>query len=156
MPKNSSKISIFNKIIFLLTPHQKKQIFILGMMLFVGTIFEMAGLGILLPILGLMLTPDIGLKYPVLKPYLEFLGNPTQIQLVVGGMVVLVFIYLVKSIFLLFLTWRQSKFTSELAAELSHKLFKGYLNQPYSFQNHRLFRHLFGELRIYHLQLVLQ
>jgi ABC-type multidrug transport system fused ATPase/permease subunit len=137
MPKNSSKISIFNKIIFLLTPHQKKQIFILGMMLFVGTIFEMAGLGILLPILGLLLTPDIGLKYPVLKPYLEFLGNPTQIQLVVGGMVVLVFIYLAKSIFLLFLIWRQSKFTSELAAELSHKLFKGYLNQPYSFHLQR-------------------
>lgn len=131
--KTESKKSLVQKFRYLLTGSQKKQVIILSILLLIGTFFEMAGLGILVPTLGLMLTPNIGQKYPVLRPMLEFLGNPTQIQLVIGGMLVLVFIYLIKAIFLIFLTWRQSKFTSELAAKLSYDLFNGYLHQPYSF-----------------------
>lgn len=128
---------MIHKLRYLLTTSQKKQVIILGFLLLIGTVFEMAGLGILIPALGLMLTPDIGLKYPFFKPYLIFLGNPTQVQLVIGGMIVMVLIYLLKSIFLVFLTWRQSKFTTELSADLGYKLFNGYLHQPYSFHLNR-------------------
>lgn len=103
----------------------------------IGMIFEMLGLGILIPAFSVMLNPDIGTKYPLLRPYLSYLGNPTQAQLIVFGMSALVFIYLVKTFFLIFLSWRQSKFSSELSVTLSREMFLGYLNQPYSFHLQR-------------------
>ena len=124
---------MFKKLQFLLTSHQKKQIFILGMMLFFGTIFEMLGLGILLPIFGLMLNNNLTENQPILKNIFDILGNPTQKQLIIGGMVFLIFIYLTKSIYLIFLGWKQNKFTNELATSLSKKLYSGYLNQSYNF-----------------------
>ena len=72
------------------------------LLLIIGTILEMAGLGILVPTIALLMTPDISAKYPVLKPYLQILGNPSQQQLVIGVMGLLVVLYLVKSIFMIF------------------------------------------------------
>lgn len=125
------------KLFYLLSPEQKNKVIILGILMFVGMLFEMVGLGILLPILSLMLNPDIGGTYPSLRPFLTFLGNPTQEKLVLDGLIILIVFYLVKAIFLGFLSWRQSKFAAELSAELSRKLFKGYLVQPYSFHLQR-------------------
>lgn len=131
------KVRLIYKIRYLLNSKQKMQVMLLLALLFIGTILEMAGLGILIPALGLLITPDIGKQLPALKPYLEMFGNPSQQELVVGGMVVLVFLYLFKSVFLIFLSWQQNKFTSNLSASLSSQLFKGYLNQPYLFHLER-------------------
>jgi len=100
-------------------------------------LFEMIGLGILLPAFTVMLNPDIGAEYPFLRPYLAYLGNPSQAQLIVFGMSTLVIIYLIKTFFLIFLSWRQSKFSSELSSALSRDMFSGYLRQPYSFHLQR-------------------
>jgi ABC-type multidrug transport system fused ATPase/permease subunit len=125
--------SIIKKLHYLLTSQQKKQIFVLGMMLFFGTIFEMLGLGILLPIFGIMLNNNIIENHPFLKNIFELLGSPTQKQLIIGGMVFLIFIYLTKSIYLIVLGWKQNKFINELAISLSKQLYSGYLNQSYNF-----------------------
>lgn len=134
---SNTKTTLISRLRYLLSAHQKKQLWILSILLFIGILFEMAGLGILIPALTLMLNSDIGSKYPSLQPYLDKLGNPTQIQLVLWGMSFLVFVYLVKAIFLVFLSWRQSKFSAELTADLSRRLFLGYLKQPYSFHLQR-------------------
>lgn len=118
-------------------------------------LFEMLGLGILLPLLSIMLNPNIGEKYPVLKPILRFLGNPSQEKLVLIGLFTLVVFYLIKTLFLGYLSWRQSKFSSDLSEELSKNLFKGYLLQPYSFHLQRnsaeLIRNIQSEINQFQL-----
>jgi ABC-type multidrug transport system fused ATPase/permease subunit len=99
----------------------------------IGMIFEILGLGIVIPILGLMLTPDISVDYPQLKPLLELLNNPTQKELILGGIITLISVYVIKSIFIIYLTKVQSKFGSRLCANLSRELFNGYIKQPYVF-----------------------
>jgi ABC-type multidrug transport system fused ATPase/permease subunit len=121
------------KLRFLLSAPQKKQLLVLAGLLIIGMIFEMAGLGILIPAFGVLLKPNIAQEYPSLAPILNTLGNPTQVQLVLGGMIMLIIIYSIKSIFLVFLSWKQSKFTAGLWADLSRTLFFGYLKLPYSF-----------------------
>lgn len=143
-------MNVYQKLDYILSPAQKKQVLILGGLLLIGMLFEMIGLGILIPAIGIMLNPDIGKQYPVLKPYLSFLGHPTQLQLVTWLMGIIVFVYLIKSVFLIFISWRQSKFATELSAGLGRKLFKGYLEQPYSFHLQRnsaiLLRNIQGEI----------
>ena len=94
---------LIKKFNYLLSGDQKRQLIVLAGLLLIAMIFEMVGLGILIPALGLLLNPDIGKEYPMLVPYLEFIGNPTQMQLVLGGMLTLVLIYIIKTFYLIFL-----------------------------------------------------
>jgi len=130
-------MSLVQKLRNILSYSQKKQLLFLGVLLFVGMLFEMAGLGILIPALGVMLKSDIGKEYPILKPYLQALGNPTQIQLVLWGMSAMVLVYLLKAFFLIFLSWKQSKFSAYVSTDISKRLFFGYLRQPYTFHLQR-------------------
>jgi ABC-type multidrug transport system fused ATPase/permease subunit len=123
----------FQKVFFLLSPLQKKKLYSLAVLLLIGMLFEMTGLGILIPSLSLILNPDLGNKYPIIKPLLNRLGNPTHLNLVIWSLGVMVFFYIIKSLYLLFLSWKQSKFSADLSAELSQNLFMGYLKQPYQF-----------------------
>jgi ABC-type multidrug transport system fused ATPase/permease subunit len=152
MKKNSreKKITMIEKLKFLLNPQQKKQLVVLALLLVFGMLFEMAGLGVLIPALGIMLNANGLTEYPILNPLLNTLGNPSQNELVLYGMLFLVFIYLLKALFLVFLSWRQSKFSAEFSAELSSRLFFGYLRQSYAFHLQRnsaeLLRNIRGEV----------
>jgi ABC-type multidrug transport system fused ATPase/permease subunit len=126
-------MTVFKKLQYILSSEQKKQLVVLGGLLFIGMLFEMASLGILIPALGVVLNPDIGKAYPDFKPYLKVMGDPTRMQFVFWGMLLLIFVYMLKGVFLVFLSWRQSKFSSELSSNISKTLFLGYLKQPYSF-----------------------
>ncbi len=126
-------MTFFKKLLYLLSPSKKRKLIFLTFLLLIGMFFEMLGLGILIPALTLMLSPNIGEKYPFLIPYLEILGNPSHKELIIGGMIFLILVYLIKSLFLAFLGWQQSKFTSELQSDTNTRLFNIYLNQSYEF-----------------------
>ncbi len=95
--------------------------------------FEMGGVGILFPAVSIIVNPNPGKDYPILKPYLYIIDNISHTNIVIIGMLLLVLFYLVKAFFLIYLTWRQSKLSSDLSADLSKKLFNGYLYQKYEF-----------------------
>jgi ABC-type multidrug transport system fused ATPase/permease subunit len=125
---------MYRKIVFLLSKKQKKQIISLFFLLVVGIFFEMLGLGVLVPVFSGMLNPQKLLEYSFLN------NNATKALLllpktkvVLVFMIILILVYIIKSIFLFFLTWKQNKFSSDLSADLSKRMFEGYLRQPYSF-----------------------
>lgn len=128
---------MLSKVLMFLTPAQKRGLRILMVLLIIGVFFEMIGLGVIIPALSIMLKPDIGAEYPKIRPLLKLLGNPTQTQLVVFGMLILVVVNLAKALFLFYMTWRQSRFSADLSANLSQRLFLGYLHQPYTFHLQR-------------------
>ena len=108
----------------------------LGLML-IGMVLETLGIGLVIPAMAVMTQADLAVKYPAAAPILHLLGNPSHSQLLVGGMLILVAVYVVKTLFLAYLAWRQSCFSYELQADLSYRLFAGYLRQPYSFHLQR-------------------
>ena len=130
-------MTLFKKFSFLLSKKQKKQFLFLVFLMLLGMIFEMLGLGLLIPVLGIVLNSDIANSYPVLAPVLNLLGNPTQNYLIIYCMTLLVTVYIIKTIYLIFLAWKQSKFMTELFVELGESLFLGYLTQPYKFHLQR-------------------
>ncbi len=122
-----------HKLLKLIEPrHQRKGVALLVLML-ISMMLEMLGVGLVIPALGVMTAENLGVQYPALLPTLEWLGNPTRPQLVVGGVVALVGVYLGKNLFLAFLYWWQYEFIYELHARLSERLFANYLRQPYAF-----------------------
>jgi ABC-type multidrug transport system fused ATPase/permease subunit len=130
-------VTFFRKFIYLLNDKQKKNLVLLGGLLIIGVFFEMVGLGAILPIMKILVDSDITKEYPWLVPYLEKIGNPDRYQLIWYMMSSILVLYLLKSLFLIFLGWRQASFSANLSASLSEKLFSGYLGQPYTFHLNR-------------------
>ena len=92
--------AIFLKIINLLTPMElKRSVIILGFM-FVGMLLEMLGISLVVPVIALLIQDDPASRYPVIQPVLDMFGNPSQHELIVGVMLILIGIYLIKSLFL--------------------------------------------------------
>jgi|CXWL01.1.fsa_nt_gi ABC-type multidrug transport system fused ATPase/permease subunit len=121
----------------LLTPKQHRvAAALLGLML-IGMVMEMAGIGLVIPLIALVSERDLAASYPSLTPWLERQGNPSHDRLVTAGMFALVGIYTMKALYLGFLSSRQSRFVFSVQADLSQRLFSTYLQQPYSFHLQR-------------------
>jgi hypothetical protein len=80
------------------------------------------GAGLMIPAIALLTQSDVARTSPALHPALHALGTPSQQSLVIGGMLVLVGVYLIKTLFLAVLAWRQTRFAFGVQAHLSHLL----------------------------------
>jgi len=125
------------KILTLLTAAERRRAFLLLGLMVIGMALETAGIGVFIPAIALLTQSDLATRYPQLQPMLTELGNPSPVRLATYGMVALVFFYMIKVVFLGFLTWWQTKFAYDVQAQLSQRLFATYLRQPYSFHLQR-------------------
>ena len=62
-----------------------------------------------------------------LIPFLELIGNPSQKELVIYGIIFILFFYLIKSTFHLYSKWRLISYVTNLAATIMDRLFNIYL-----------------------------
>jgi len=130
-------MSTYKKLLQILNANERKQLPGLLTLIFIGMALETVGVGLVIPVLALMTQANLFERYPTLQPLVNLLGNPSQVQLVVDGMLVLLGLYVFKTVFLIFMLWKQNKFIFELQATLSRRLFSGYLHQPWSFHLQR-------------------
>ena len=126
-------MKLLNKINFLITPKQRKKLIILSLFIFIGMILEIVGLSILIPILSILLEPETYQNNFLILNIYSFLPDLSQQNLIFLFLSFIVFVYILKSAFMVFLTYRQNKFLSNISADLSNTLYYNYLNQSYSF-----------------------
>ncbi len=142
--------SSFFKIYSLLTPEKRRAAMILLGFIILGTMLEVLGVGLLLPVMVIMIDDNLGSSYPVVQPLLDMLGNPDQVALVKFIMVTFVVVYLGKNLYLAFLAWWQARFSVGLQVDTGQRLFKLYLRQAYHFHLQRnsaeLLRNITGEV----------
>lgn len=124
---------LYRKMFAVLTPGERRRAVVQLILSLTGVFLETVGIGMIIPTLIVLTREDPGAAFPVLRPVLDALGNPTQTQLIVAGMLALGGIYLVKSAFLIFLAWTQVQFNFNVRTRLSQTLFRLYLRQPYPF-----------------------
>ena len=126
-------MSYLNKIFFLIGDKFKPKFYYVIFLSLIGMIFEIFGIGMIIPVSGFMLTPDLLNEYPFLDPFLAFLDYPDQTTLIIYGISLLISIYVIKTIFVIFLVNVQSKFGSQLCNSTSEQLFEGYINQSFEY-----------------------
>ena len=124
---------ILFKLKFLTNKGQRKSLFFLSGLLIFGMILEIFGLGIIVPMISLIIDPDFIQTNIYLEKLFNILGPINYLNLVLGFLVLMVFIYTLKTFFLIFLSLKQNRFLSNLSAHLSARLFTNYMNQPYHF-----------------------
>ena len=128
-----SKNTLFYKTIYLLNTNQKNGLIKLFFLTIIGMVFEIFGLGVLIPAISVLLSPN-KIKIFINKyPILNFLENKSLNDILLMGLIFIIIFYLTKVIFLSLLTWWQNKFSTKLSADIADDLFEGYLNMPYEF-----------------------
>jgi len=145
--------SVIKKIWSLLSVSEHRKGLILLFLMMISTGLEILGIGLIIPTILLLTNSNLIEKFPILQPFLEFIGNPDQATLVIYGMLSLVFIYALKNLFLAFFAWVQAKYTFYIQTRLSQYLFELYLRRPYTFHLQRnsaqLFRNITGEVGMF-------
>lgn len=110
-----------------------KKLLKLALLMLLGIFFETLGLALLFPVLEIVGKPEIIQNYQLGRELLEiqFLNNSKNLIITLTIFVIL--IYVLKSIFLTYLYWYQSKFSSKLGESIASNLLFNYLDKPYSF-----------------------
>ena len=122
---------IYNKISAIISKRRRKQMLFLLILLFIGMTLEMFGLGIILPVLAVILDENTINNYPKLTSWLNNLGLKSYKEISIFLVSILAFVYLIKTIFLVVVTFFQNKFIQVTIRDVIDNLFSNYLEQPY-------------------------
>src|SRR6056300_1065144 len=112
----------FIKIITLLKGEQKKSIIYLFVLLLVGMVFEILGIGMLLPIMTAITKPENLMNLELIDKILKSIDISTTDQFIALSLFLLVALYTIKSFFLLYLSFFQNSFMANLISRLSNDL----------------------------------
>ena len=126
-------IESINKIKLLLTKQQKLSLVYLSLLLVIGMFLEIFGLGLIIPLITIILDPELINDTYGIRQIKEYLGDINNNEFLYYSLITIILVYVIKTLFLIFLAFKQNTFLSNLYAQLSIKLFNHYLNQDYSF-----------------------
>jgi ABC-type multidrug transport system fused ATPase/permease subunit len=128
-------MQIFRKILFLLSPDERKSAGLLLIMIVLMALLDVIGVASILPFMAVLTNPDIIETNIILNSMFNFSGrfgveNNQQFLFILG---VLVFLLLIISLgFKALTTYAQTRFIQMRAYSIGKRLVEKYLNQPYS------------------------
>ena len=125
----------FIKIFQILNPDEKRSLGFISILLLIGMFLEIFGLGLVFPFIISLLDPEKLSGIEFLNELISYLGIPKTYNLTKVFLTLLVIIYFIKTIFMIFLAYKQNEFISNITANLSNRLYKTYLNQSLGFHN---------------------
>jgi ABC-type multidrug transport system fused ATPase/permease subunit len=123
----------FNKIYQILEAKEKRSLVYISLLLLIGMFLEIFGLGIVFPFILSILNPEKITDFYFINEVLLFFQISEKTTFTQILLAFLIIVYLVKTIFMIYLAYKQNKFISKLNINLSNRLYKTYLSQPLEF-----------------------
>lgn len=128
-------VSLLGKISYIFDKKQKFQLVILGVMIFIGGVLETLGVGAMIPVVQALLEPDklqgyID-EYDFLGSICDFLHIENVGQITMTLLLGLMAIYVIKNLYILFLTYRQNTFITRSRNQMISRVMAEFLNRPY-------------------------
>ena len=124
-------ISYFKQFLSLCSKKHKTEYFIIVILMLIGTIIELLGIGLIVPIFSLILDFENFKNYELLNNYFTFFSKYSYGTVVFLSLSLLVIVFLIKNITLVFISYKNGKFLNVLKADIERRLFVKYLNQDY-------------------------
>ncbi len=133
--EEAGKVSLLTKINYIFDKKQKGQLVLLAVLILIGGVFETLGVSMILPVVSVILSPESlhrGIaKYPVLQDTVDALGLDTDMKLASVLLVIMIFLFVIKNAYLLFLIHRQNTFISRARNDMISRVMREFLNRPY-------------------------
>ena len=117
----------------LLKPKERFWAGVLMVLMIVGALVEAAGIGMILPFIALVLDPGVLDRYEVARWVYQRSGMASHQSFVLFSCILLVGFFVLKNMYLFFLSYYQNKFVAQKQIGMSEDLFWVYLQKPYDF-----------------------
>lgn len=140
----------FKKLRILFNKRDKKKFLLLFFMMIIAAIFETAGIGLIVPFVGIVTNPTIIQEQPMLSFAYQLLNFQSANAFILFAVGVLLTVFIMKNGYLLGFYYLQYRVIFNQKVKLSSTLFKEYLTKPYTFHLQRnsaeLLRNVNGEV----------
>lgn len=127
--------NLLQKINEIFDKKQKRQLVLLGFMIFIGGFLETLGVSTMIPVVTVLLTPEKVQeyidKYDFLNKICTTLHITSVSQVAVSLLLVLMAVYVIKNVYLLFLTYKQNTFITQNRNNMISRVMAEFLNRPY-------------------------
>ena len=138
-PNSTANLNVFHKINYIFDRKQKKHFVSLGIMILIGAVFETLGVSMLLPIVSSIIEPESlhrGIrkveKYaPWTQNAMDSLHLNSDMKIIVFLLILLMLIFLIKNLYLLWLTYEQNTFVAHVRNDMISRVMREFLNRPY-------------------------
>ena len=124
---------IAGKLLFILDRQQKKYGMLLLICSLIGAAFEVLGVGIIVPLVSAFMNADQLLENQWIKIPAKWLRIKNSNQLVLFITLVVIFVFLIKNIYFVLLSWIRVKYSCKVSRELSSRMIKIYMKRGYEF-----------------------
>ena len=124
---------MLNKLNFLLSKKQRGSLIYITILLFFGMVLEIFGLGVIVPMLTFILEPDSLGQFLKNSIFIKNIGITNQSNFLYFFLIGIVLLYVIKTIVIIYLVYKQNRFITDLYSDFSVNLFNSYINQNYSF-----------------------
>ena len=102
-------------------------------MILVGTLFEILGIGLIIPVIMVVMDPTFVDKYPEVISLVSYLIEPSYNNIMAFSFASLILFYIVKTLYLVVLAHRQGVVIYGLKEEIGRRLFTSYMLKSYEF-----------------------
>ena len=112
---------------------QKINIGFLLMLMIIGALLETVVVSLVLPLVSVIMNPDMIHDNKWLSMVYEFLGCDTDNSFLIAIIGVMIAGYAFKNVFLYYMYYQQAKFVTENQFKMSKQLLENFLNKPYEY-----------------------
>ncbi|RST72557.1 ABC transporter ATP-binding protein [Siminovitchia acidinfaciens] len=125
------------KILMLLNKREKKYFLLLFFMMVISALFETLGIGLIVPLVGIVTNPDIIKEQVILAYIYESFKFQSTTAFMIFSVILLLTIFIIKNLYILLYLYTQNKVILNQQVKLSRRLFEEYLKKPYTFHLQR-------------------
>ena len=123
---------MFEKIKIILSKKQLRYFYFFIFLSFISMILETIGVGLIIPFMQVFISDEPN-QYIISFFNIVGIYPESKYNLILILISVLAFVYTLKAIFLTYVSYTLTKLLADTRVSLSNRLYKAYLNKPYSF-----------------------
>ena len=125
---------MYKKIFTNITTRRKKQLAFLFLLTIIASISELISVWVVIPFLNVITNPEMLFNVSYIKSFTGIFEIKTPKELILPITIAFCTIMVITGLIRLFLIWYQNKLSQKIGADLSSKIFRNTLYQPYLVQ----------------------
>lgn len=118
---------------YILTPRQRMQAVGVLVLSCIGSILEMLGVSVILPLMDAMVQPELLLKKKWARLFCSLFNISGTRELIIAIGLGVSLIYIAKNIYFVFLSWVRARYSSRIQKEMATKTFDSFIRHGYDF-----------------------
>jgi len=114
-----------------LSKKRKIQLYFIFFLIILNSIFELASLGAVVPLIGVIIDPEIIFSNIYIKNIFNYFGYTKSSEIILPVTVIFISLTLIAGFTKLTILWANTKYAFTVGTEISLNVFKKTINQPY-------------------------